>query len=150
MDAGPDNDAGYPPTYYVSPTGDDGNPGTLSLPWLTVGMVNAQALPPGSTVLFQGGGTWTESLAPSTSGDAGAVITFSTYGTGRATLDGTTLGTNGVSLISRSYLSLSNLEVKSDPSGFCIYLQGVDHLTFNNLDIHDCAEGVHASRHRRV
>jgi hypothetical protein len=50
------------PQYYVSPTGSDSNPGTLSLPWQTIAKVNSFTFPQGATVLFQGGATFTGCL----------------------------------------------------------------------------------------
>jgi hypothetical protein len=43
-------------TYYVSPTGDDSNPGTITEPWKTWGKAfNAVVIQPGDTVFFRGG-----------------------------------------------------------------------------------------------
>jgi hypothetical protein len=65
-------------SYYVAPSGDDSNPGTLSAPWLTIqhAMNNAT---PGSTVNIQGG-TYHERLSLNVSGTAGNYITFQPYG----------------------------------------------------------------------
>src|SRR5688500_6573423 len=47
-------------TYYVSPTGNDSNAGTSSSkPWKTLQRVNAQNFSPGTSILFQGGKTFT-------------------------------------------------------------------------------------------
>src|SRR2546428_13415381 len=74
--------------YYVSPSGADGNAGTSSgSAWRTVHRVNNASLQAGDSVLFEGGQTFSdETLMPAQSGAAGAPITFSSYGTGRATI----------------------------------------------------------------
>jgi hypothetical protein len=142
-------DAGYPPNYFVNQTtGSDSNPGTQALPWQTAAKVNgltAAQLPPGSTVSFAGGQTWSERLVPPTSGDAGAPITFTTYGTGAAVFDGTGNLNTGLHVSGHAYLSFANLHVRNFTSSFCAYVQSVDHLSFTNLEIDGCTEGVHAS-----
>jgi hypothetical protein len=50
------------PQYYVSSSGSDINPGTLSAPWQTISKVNSFTFPEGSIVSFQGGGTFTGCL----------------------------------------------------------------------------------------
>jgi hypothetical protein len=103
-------------------------------------------MPPGSTVLFHAGQSWTENLTPSCSGDAGLPITFSSYGSGaKPILDGTGLNGDGINVTGRAYLSFSKLEVSNDPMGFCISLQSVDHLTFDQMNLHNCAEGINAT-----
>jgi len=144
-----DPDAGFPPNFFVDvAAGNDSNPGTQAFPWQTAGKVNsltAAQLPPGSTVRFQGGQTWNERLIPPSSGDAGAVITYSTYGTGVATFNGTGNPNTGLDVRNRAYLSFSNLRVQNFRESFCAYLESVDHLTFTDVELSTCAEGYHAS-----
>jgi Right handed beta helix region len=72
-----------PVTYYVdSVNGSDSNPGTQASPWKTIAKVNATRLLPGQTVAFQAGEIWREQLTVSSSGSAGAPITFTSYGSG--------------------------------------------------------------------
>lgn len=64
--------------YYVSPSGNDTNPGTLSLPWKTPAKagLTAQA---GDTVIFRGG-TYYSQLTPKNSGNpTNGWITFKAY-----------------------------------------------------------------------
>ncbi len=144
-----DTDAGYPPSYFVDfAAGSDTNPGTQALPWQTAARVNALSaaqLPPGSSVSFRGGQTWSERLIPPSSGDAGAVIAYGTYGTGVATFDGTGNSNTGLDVRSRAYLTFSNLHVRNFTESFCAYLESVDHLTFTDVELNNCAEGFHAS-----
>jgi hypothetical protein len=73
-------------TYYVSNSGSDSSNGTsTSTPWQTIAKVNAQALNPGDSVLFQAGGTWTgtQIIAYNHSGSpSGGPITYGSYGAG--------------------------------------------------------------------
>ena len=76
-------------TYYVSNTGSDSASGTSSTaPWKTINRVNAQVLKAGDKVLFKGGQTFSGGLyVPSREGGSSSYpVTFSTYGTGRATI----------------------------------------------------------------
>jgi hypothetical protein len=77
-------------TYYVSATGHDSASGTSSAyPWHTIARVNKQTLKAGDRVLFQGGKSFSGSLYLSSKegGTASKQIIFSTYGTGRATIN---------------------------------------------------------------
>jgi Bacterial Ig domain/Right handed beta helix region/Fibronectin type III domain len=99
-------------TFYVSASGSDANPGTSqSAAWRTVGKVNAAALAPGDTVLFEGGQTFSDTtLMPSRSGSAGAPITFASYGAGRATI----ANANGAVWFSgKGYLTFDRLSLSS-------------------------------------
>jgi hypothetical protein len=76
-------------TFYVSPTGSDSNDGlTTGTAWQTLTKVNAATLAPGTTVLFQGGQTFSGTLdLTAVLGDVGDPIAFGSYGTGRATIN---------------------------------------------------------------
>ena len=79
-----------PSTYYVSPSGDDGNPGTApDNAWQSIAKVNGTAFQPGDTILFQGGATFAGSLTLDPThepGSAAAPITFGSYGGGTAVI----------------------------------------------------------------
>ncbi|HPT21338.1 MAG TPA: SwmB domain-containing protein, partial [Bacteroidales bacterium] len=69
--------------YYVSTAGNDQNNGlSPNTPWKTIARVNAFVFSPGDRVFFRRGDEWRESLQIDESGTAGAMITFSAYGTG--------------------------------------------------------------------
>src|SRR4051794_33723990 len=99
-------------TYYVSPSGSDGAPGTSQAsPWRTVGRVNAHALAPGDTVLFEGGATFGDAtLQPPRSGTSSAAITFSSYGSGRATIANSG---GAVWIAGRNWLTFDRLRLTS-------------------------------------
>ena len=77
--------------FYVAPQGDDGNDGlSPQKAWKTLARVNAATWAPGEALLLQGGGTFTGTLtvqmeAP---GSAERPVVISSFGEGRATIDG--------------------------------------------------------------
>lgn len=76
-------------TYYVAPTGNDADPGTIDRPWRTLAKA-ATSLAAGDTVLVRGG-TYREAVTLRASGTTGAPITLAAYPGEIATLDGTGL-----------------------------------------------------------
>ena len=86
-------------TYYISPTGSDGNNGTsTSTPWQTIAKVNAGHFVAGDSVLFQGGQTFTGALVFSyatniPASSATTLITVGSYGTGAAEILSNNTGT---------------------------------------------------------
>lgn len=71
--------------YYVSPSGNDGNPGTSSgTAWRTIPRVNQSAFTyqPGDRILFERGGTYRGELILGVSGTASQSITVGAYGNG--------------------------------------------------------------------
>ena len=65
-------------TYYVSPTGNDANPGSLALPWRTIQHA-ADALAPGDTCIVLPG-AYPERVHLARSGTPGAPLTFQAQG----------------------------------------------------------------------
>ncbi|TRX57642.1 hypothetical protein FNH22_16020 [Fulvivirga sp. M361] len=63
--------------YYVSKDGLDTNPGTESLPFLTIGKAASLMIP--GDVCFIKEGIYREELSPANSGTAGALITFKAF-----------------------------------------------------------------------
>ncbi|MHC4480026.1 MAG: right-handed parallel beta-helix repeat-containing protein [Planctomycetota bacterium] len=78
-----------PRDYYVSPGGDDENPGTADAPWRTIARLNEADLEPGDRVLLEGGRTFSGSIAlgPDDSGTEGSPVVLTSYGEGRASVD---------------------------------------------------------------
>lgn len=76
------------PHYYVSFTGSDDNSGASPEDaWRTVDKVNNFSFEPGATVFFEGGEVFSDKpLTLDRSGAAGAPITFTSYGSGKANL----------------------------------------------------------------
>jgi hypothetical protein len=80
--------------YYVSPAGDDTQPGTFQKPWRTITMA-AAALSPGDTVHIREG-TYREQVVPLRSGSATAYITYAAYPGEEVTIDGKGIALEGV------------------------------------------------------
>src|SRR5215211_6261612 len=95
--------------YYVSPTGNDTNPGTSSAPFRTFAKANS-VLSAGSTLNIYAG-TYNEQLKISKSGTSSAWITVKPLG-GAVVIDMLNAVTFGVSL-SASYVTVSGLEVRN-------------------------------------
>ena len=98
------------PIYYVSPAGSDDNEGTSpESPWQTIDKLNSTDFSPGTSILFEGGQTFAGSLSfdANDAGTAAEPITVSSYGTGRATLDGQ--DTNGIYLYNTAGFDIENL-----------------------------------------
>ncbi|NWF84027.1 MAG: right-handed parallel beta-helix repeat-containing protein [Bryobacteraceae bacterium] len=76
--------------YYVSPKGDDRAAGNKSGPWRTIARVNLARFQPGDRILFEGGQTFAGriEIGPSSSGAANAPVVLSSFGSGRAIIDG--------------------------------------------------------------
>lgn|GEM_PF-1775238 len=64
--------------YYVSPSGSDASPGTLSSPWLTIQKAMNSATP--DSIVNVRAGTYHERLSLNVSGTQGKYITFQPYG----------------------------------------------------------------------
>ena len=133
--------------YYVSTTGSNSNPGTISAPWLTIQHA-ANTVKAGATV-YVFGGVYKESVNFPASGTASAPITFQSYPGQTAVIDGTGVSCCGSSntqgLInitgSRSYITISGFEIRnyttssaSDvPCGVWITGSGTGIRILNNL-----------------
>jgi hypothetical protein len=102
-------------TFYVSTSGSDSNPGTLSQPWMTVGHA-ANTATAGATVYVLGG-VYNESVNFPNSGTAGAPITFESYPGQTAVIDGTGLTPSGVqglvNITNQSYLTIRGFEIRN-------------------------------------
>ena len=135
-------------TYYVSTSGNDNNPGTMSQPWRTIQHA-ANSVAAGDTVeVFAG--IYNEHINVPVSGNSVAgPITFQSYPGQTATVDGTGLdipnGQYGLFNISnQSYVTIQGFEVrnyttsKASQVPIGIYLNGAGaHLQILNNHIHD-------------
>ncbi|MBA3708383.1 MAG: carbohydrate-binding protein, partial [Planctomycetes bacterium] len=76
--------------YYVSPAGNDSASGASGAPWRSIAKVNATTLRAGDRVLFQGGQRFAGKiyLDANDGGTATSPVTITSYGTGRAVIDG--------------------------------------------------------------
>lgn len=151
---GPMARAAHAHTYYVAPTGNDSNAGTMEHAWRTIQHA-ADTVQAGDTV-FARAGIYNETVNIPTSGSAAGYITFSSYPGELATLDGTGLtvpdGQYGLFTIwSQSYIVINGFEIrnystvsaKSVPLGIWIFGAGTNvHITNNHIhDIVTTAKG---------
>jgi hypothetical protein len=76
------------PAYYISPRGDDANPGTSPRqPWRTLARASVETYHPGDRILLQGGQSFPGTLDLRGEGSPDAPIVVSSYGKGRATIN---------------------------------------------------------------
>jgi hypothetical protein len=102
--------------FYVSPRGDDSNPGTEKAPWRTIQHA-ADVATAGSTVNVRGG-TYEERVTINVSGNASdGYVTFRSYPGETAILDGEHLvpeGRSGMLVIAnKSYIRIQGLEIRN-------------------------------------
>jgi hypothetical protein len=99
--------------YYVAPTGNDANPGSLAYPWRTIQKA-ADTLVAGDTVYIRAG-VYSERVVPQNSGSAGQPITYAAYPGEMTTIDGTGVivpDYQGLfDLTERDYVCVSGLRV---------------------------------------
>lgn len=142
-------------TFYVSPTGNNGNPGTLAQPWATPGYGSKQ-LQAGDTLIILGGTYvmqvyWDDMITLEHSGTASAWIVIKGETGNRPVLRGRNNLLAAVDLGGRSYVRLENLEITHDPTaiGAAIYFRdGIEimgdtpasHIVLQDLDIHHLDE----------
>ena len=77
--------------YYVSVSGQDTNSGASpALAWKTIAHANSQLLKPGDQLLFQAGATFSGTIycGPASGGTQANPMLISSYGAGRATING--------------------------------------------------------------
>jgi hypothetical protein len=132
--------------FYVSTTGSDSNPGTLSAPWRTIQHA-ANSVQAGDTVYVRGG-VYNESVNISVSGSATAgPISFKTFPGEQGIIDGTglvpsTSGTQGlINIANQSYISIQGLEIRNyqtssasaTPAGIWVSGSGSNIQLLNNL-----------------
>ena len=86
--------------YFVSPSGSDGNPGTMTLPWATLEKAGKTAAA-GDTVHFREG-VYAAPLFPANSGTADSYITFKAYAGEHVVIEGGTSLSAGWSVHSGS------------------------------------------------
>jgi hypothetical protein len=103
--------------YYVSPAGNDSNPGTINDPWHTIQKA-ADTLVAGETVQILPG-TYSEKFVPKNSGTAEAYITY-TAEPGTVVLDGAGVSLSGdikgdglVQILGKRYIKVQNLALRN-------------------------------------
>jgi len=141
--------SGYGADYYVSKSGSDSNPGTVSQPWLTIQKA-ANTLQAGDTVYIKAG-TYHEQVKPKNSGTAGNYITYTAYGNDAVIIDGTGVtlpwSFDGLVYVSEvSYIKISGLRVQNVGPGdnhAGILLEDCSYITIkNNYTYNTTSSGI--------
>jgi hypothetical protein len=127
--------------YHVSPSGNDANDGrTPGSAWRTVARVNDLALISGDRVRFEGGQTFpgTLALGRAVRGTPEARIVLTSYGEGRATIDGG--AGDGIRLDGVAYVDLREINVcgrgrkDGNEHGRGIFPTGCRHLVIDGVE----------------
>jgi hypothetical protein len=142
-------------TYYVSPTGNDNNPGTLNQPFKTFKHSLAVAINPGDTVMALGG-VYSEKVTFTNSGSAAGDISIEAYPSQSPILDGTGVGSSNqgygndmVQGFDISYVQVIGFEIRNDVGTSSVDASGIHfegygtNINIENNTIHDIT-GVHA------
>ncbi|MGH8502861.1 MAG: DUF1565 domain-containing protein [Gammaproteobacteria bacterium] len=98
----------YGADYYVSPTGNDTNPGSESKPWRSIAKAN-DSLHPGDTVYLMNG-EYRERIEPARSGASDRYITYQAYA-GHAPVITAPPGKIAIVLNNRSYIRIDRLTI---------------------------------------
>jgi hypothetical protein len=138
--------------YYVSPAGDDENPGTYQQPWRTVGKA-AASLAAGDTVHVREG-TYREQIVPLHSGSSTAYITYAAYPGETVTIDGKglDLGRWGglFDIVERECIRVSGLRVINS-SSMGIRVDRAAHVVVQDCYTYDTASsGIGVWRSQNV
>jgi len=139
--------AGPPTTFFVSPTGNDANPGTFVRPFQTIQNALKVANLPGDTIEVRAG-TYHEKISFPHSGSAsGGFITLEAFPGEHPVLDGTGVhssdvgyGNDMVQMINVSYVQISGFTIQNvkgtavvDASGIHVEGAGSNIDIFNNV-----------------
>lgn len=108
--------------FFISPGGDDNNPGTVRLPWKTINKAN-QLLQPGDIVYLRQG-RYQETIAPINDGTQQAPIVYSGYGHEVAVIHSRP---NGAYMSGRSYIIIEKLHFENCNYFIRSYPDGFDH-----------------------
>jgi hypothetical protein len=99
-------------TFYVNSTGNDNNAGTSQKEaWATIGKVNDSSFAPGDIVQYEGNKTFKGPLrlGGNSKGTAAGRLIITSYGTGRAIIDGGSL--HAIECNGTDYLTIQNINV---------------------------------------
>ncbi|MGI5820021.1 MAG: right-handed parallel beta-helix repeat-containing protein [Armatimonadota bacterium] len=131
-------------TVYLSPAGDDANPGTIDRPWATLAHAAEQVGPGDTLVLAPGeyGGVF----APTRGGEAEAPLTIRAQQRRNAVLTGAP-GQHAIVLQNLAHVRLEGLTVRTAgvPSGRWLRVDGCEHVTVEDMRMEqsDTSLGLH-------
>jgi len=126
-----------PSIFFVSPSGSDTNPGTLLLPWKTIGKASIMVIP-GDTIIIRGG-IYNEEVSFQTSGTESNPISIMAYLGENPIIDGNLIipGTGGslLSIIGNN-IHVYGIEVRNS-AYMGIFISG-NFDVINNVYVHHC------------
>jgi len=136
-------------TYYVSAAGSDAADGlTTGTPWASISKVNAKTFIAGDTILFRGGDSFSGQIyvPPGVAANATYKLTFSSYGTGRATItNGTGSGFYGYNSPGIEIDNLNFVGSSTNYDGIAFYRDLAsrgDYIKVTNCDISGWKTGI--------
>ncbi|MFQ6092283.1 MAG: right-handed parallel beta-helix repeat-containing protein [bacterium] len=126
--------------YYVSPNGDDANPGAFDQPWRHINYA-AGVVGPGDTVYVRSG-TYYEYIDSANPGSNGQPILLSVYSGDTVYIDGTSVEwSTGISL--PSHYRFLGFKVRNWNAGIMLY--GSEDVVVENCEVFECTYGIGAT-----
>jgi len=127
-------------SYYVAPTGNDSNPGTVDRPFASLGRA-VSVVEPGESIALRGGRYQpTEPVEITTSGAADRRIVLSNYRDERPVIDAARLPADAAYVSQEAdYWTVQGLEISGAPS-HAYLCRSCGHSVFRLLSIHDNGE----------
>lgn len=131
-----------PTTFYLSPTGDNHNPGTAAEPWATIPYATQRAIP-GDTIVFLPG-DYPAVLQPVRSGTPGAPIVFKSSERRQARLMGNSSGTShAVNLSGIKFVDIEGFHIKPQSvQGRWLLIDNSQHITVEDVLMEDATGGM--------
>jgi hypothetical protein len=143
-----------PPTYYLSPSGNNDAAGTSpATAWRTLGRASAAIFPPGSRLLLQGGRRFSGrlTLGARDAGEAARPVRISSYGEGWATIGAS--GGVGIAVNDTAGVEISNLTITGTSSkpvsgaGINVYSdlhrrERLDLIRISQVDVSGFSNGI--------
>ncbi|MCP4717771.1 MAG: DUF1565 domain-containing protein [Deltaproteobacteria bacterium] len=134
--------------YYISPDGNDADPGTEDAPWQTVGKA-ADTLTAGQMVYIKTG-TYSEQITPENSGSTGKFITYAAYPGDTPVIDGTAISLSDEEglfhLSKKQFIKISGLKIANagpNDNNCGILVESSDHIIIeNNHTYNTVASGI--------
>lgn len=126
---------------FVSPTGSDGNDGTVGSPLLTINRAFERAEP--ADTIYLRGGVYNQLVETSRDGAPGAPITIMNYAGEIAYIDGTGVndGRNGF-IIDNSYITVIGLKVRRWPDSGIWAQANVGFLIIRGCEVYECGNCI--------
>jgi len=127
--------------YYVTTSGDDGNPGTEASPWATIQKAG-EVMVAGDTVVVAAG-TYYGQVTVANSGDSQGCglgdmpITFLADQLGGVILDANDSANNGFYIVGRNYVVIDGFEITGGRDGIFFDGDGYTYHVIRNCEIYD-------------